>query len=127
MRVCIYFVEQGNIGTARYMAPEVILENKYNEKADVHSFAVLCWEACAAKKPYAHLDAPQVKEHVSKWHERPSPYMWSWPRKLNHILKRGWAKRPQDRPSMAEFHKALLKVQQKLHSTSNNSSLLKTQ
>lgn len=103
----------GNIGTARYMSPEVISEEHYNEKADVHSFAVLCWECCAAKKPYDHLDAKNVKEHVLSWNLRPMPY-WSWPLKLQRILKKGWARKPQDRPSMAEFHKALVKVQAKL-------------
>ena len=107
----------GNIGTARYMSPECILEKPYNEKSDVHSFAVLCWEACAAKKPYASLDAKKVKEHVSKWNERPKPY-WSWPRRLRKVLKQGWAKRPEDRPSMEEFHRTLLKVQASLPKSS---------
>ena len=101
----------------RYMAPEVILEKPYNEKSDVHSFAVLCWEACAAKKPYSGLDAKKVKEHVSKWHERPNPY-WSWPRRLRKIMKQGWTKRQEDRPTMAEFHKALVKVQASLPKSS---------
>lgn len=107
----------GNIGTARYMSPEVILEKRYNEKSDVHSFAVLCWEACAAKKPYSGLDAKKVKEHVSKWNERPKPY-WSWPRRLRKLMKRGWAKRQEDRPTMAEFHQTLLKVQSQLPKSS---------
>lgn len=107
----------GNIGTARYMSPECILEKPYNEKSDVHSFAVLCWEACAAKKPYSSLDAKKVKEHVSKWNERPKLY-WSWPRRLRKVMKQGWARRPEDRPSMAEFHKSLVKVQNSLPKSS---------
>ncbi|CAB9501818.1 Probable LIM domain-containing serine/threonine-protein kinase DDB_G0287001 [Seminavis robusta] len=116
----------GNIGTARYMAPELILEKPYNEKADVHSFAVLCWEACAAKKPYSSLDAKAVKEHVSRWNERPKTY-WSWPRKLRKILKQGWARDPKDRPSMQEFHTALRKVQAGLPKSSLNEYLVEQQ
>jgi serine/threonine protein kinase len=109
----------GNIGTARYMSLEIIAPvpgsevHRYNEKTDVHSFAILCWEACAAKKPYAKLDAKKVKERVSLWNERPKPY-WSWPRKLRRILKKGWARDPKHRPTMAEFHTTLLKVQASL-------------
>lgn len=103
----------GNIGTARYMDPAVIAGENYNEKADVHSFSVLCWECCAGKKPYSNLDAAKVKEHVSKWNERPKIY-WSWPRRLKNIMQKGWSKQQQDRPSMAEFHRALVKVQKAL-------------
>lgn len=103
----------GNIGTARYMDPAVILGQEYNEKADVHSFSVLCWECCAGKKPYSSLDAKKVKEHVSKWHERPKVY-WSWPRKLKQVMQKGWSRGQEDRPSMAEFHRALVKVQKSL-------------
>ena len=116
----------GNIGTARYMDPAVIMGENYNEKADVHSFAVLCWECCAGKKPYSNLDAKKVKDHVSKWNERPKVY-WSWPRKLKQIMQKGWAKRQEDRPSMAEFHKALVKVQRSLPASNIDLAALQQQ
>jgi len=113
----------GNIGTARYMDPAVILSLNYNEKADVHSFSVLCWEACAGKKPYSKLDAAKVKERVSKWHERPKVY-WSWPRKLKNLLRKGWAVKSEDRPAMQEFHKILVKVQKSLPKSNIDPALL---
>ena len=34
----------GKTGSARYMAPEVALSRPYNEKADVHSFAMILYQ-----------------------------------------------------------------------------------
>ncbi len=42
----------GEVGSYRYMAPEVVRHEPYNTKADVYSWAVLSWEMLAVEKPY---------------------------------------------------------------------------
>lgn len=41
----------GEIGTVRYMAPEVALCKEYNAKVDVYSWAVLYWQCLTLEKP----------------------------------------------------------------------------
>mmetsp|Transcript_22667 Transcript_22667/g.36701 ORF Transcript_22667/g.36701 Transcript_22667/m.36701 type:complete len:445 (+) Transcript_22667:1770-3104(+) len=63
-------------GSPRYMAPEVGMEEPYNELCDVYSFGVLFWEMMALTKPYDKLDMVGLIEDV--WRndaraKRPSP------------------------------------------------------
>ncbi len=44
-----------NAGTITYMAPEVIVEGRYNEKADVYSYGILLCELFQGKSPYHHI------------------------------------------------------------------------
>ena len=44
-------------GTDEYMAPEVMMGEKYNEKADVYSFGMVCCELIT------HRDPPERQAH----------------------------------------------------------------
>jgi serine/threonine protein kinase len=37
----------GGLGTFQWMAPEVLANQRYSEKADVYSFGIVMWECCA--------------------------------------------------------------------------------
>ena len=50
----------GLTGSRRYMAPEVILCKPYNLKADVYSFAIVCWELTSLKVAF---DGYDVEKH----------------------------------------------------------------
>lgn len=39
----------GGLGTFQWMAPEVLGHQRYSERADVYSFAIVLWE-CVARK-----------------------------------------------------------------------------
>ncbi|KAI3408099.1 uncharacterized protein J3R85_020430 [Psidium guajava] len=59
------FQSQGGVmtaetGTYRWMAPEVINHQRYDEKADVFSFAVVLWELITAKIPYENMTPLQA-------------------------------------------------------------------
>ena len=43
------------IGTYQWMAPEVIKSQKYTEKADVFSFAIILWEIASREPPYRSI------------------------------------------------------------------------
>ena len=45
----------GKIGTYQWMAPEVITNQKYTEKADVFSFGIILWEIAVREPPYKRI------------------------------------------------------------------------
>jgi serine/threonine protein kinase len=42
------------------MAPEVLANQRYSNKADVYSFAVVMWECCARQVPFEGLNGVQA-------------------------------------------------------------------
>ena len=41
----------GGAGTLRYMAPEVLLNEKYNDSVDVYSWGLVMWYMCTGSRP----------------------------------------------------------------------------
>ncbi|GAX15298.1 hypothetical protein FisN_8Hh405 [Fistulifera solaris] len=84
----------GNIGTPRYMAPEVLREQPYNVKADVFSFSQVLWEILTQERaPGANSSRPMIPKE--------------WPGTLRRILERGWSEDLNERPCMTEYKYAL--------------------
>ena len=48
-------------GSYRWMAPEVIRHKSYDEKCDVYSFAMLCWEMLTYRMPFDKMHALQAR------------------------------------------------------------------
>lgn len=48
-----------NQGAAAWMAPEVWSGGRYDQKADVYSFAIICWELCTFGDPCCDL-VPEI-------------------------------------------------------------------
>lgn len=99
----------GKKGTSRYMAPEVISRKHYNCKADVYSFCILLWEMLSLSKPYGGMDGNEVKENVAHKGLRPK-IIKEWPSQIRMILKYGFSKRPEERPTMAQIQQTLEKI-----------------
>ncbi|KAL3903242.1 MAG: hypothetical protein SGARI_005465, partial [Bacillariaceae sp.] len=45
------------VGSRRYIAPEVARREPYNLKSDVYSFGLIVWEMLSLHKPYAEFEA----------------------------------------------------------------------
>lgn len=91
----------GKVGTLRYMAPEVILSCKYNQKVDTYSWAMLYWQCLTLTKPYAVMDQNTHLKNVCKLGERP-PMKNTWPESIRYLLKKSWEHDPQNRLTMLE-------------------------
>lgn len=52
------------IGTPAYMAPETWTGSLYNEKVDVYSWGILCWEVLLREKPYDCLSITHLEVNV---------------------------------------------------------------
>lgn len=46
----------GEVGSFRYMAPELVKHEPYNMSVDIYSWAVLSWEMLAIDKPYTGIN-----------------------------------------------------------------------
>ncbi|KAK8580186.1 hypothetical protein V6N13_143311 [Hibiscus sabdariffa] len=100
------FQHQGGVmtaetGTYRWMAPEVINHQPYDQKADVFSFAIVLWELVTAKVPYDTMTPLQAALGVRQG-LRPDLPENAHP-KLLDLMQRCWEAAPEKRPSFSEI------------------------
>ena len=97
----------GDTGSPRYMAPEVALNQPYNEKCDVYSFSILLWEILVVEPPFAHYTSrKQLVQKVAQLGARPKVDD-SWPSKLIDLLREGWHADIGKRPSFLKLGNVL--------------------
>ena len=87
------------------MAPEVLSKNKYSEKADVYSFAIVLVELFTGKHPYSEerfvkMNQAQLMYHIIEQHARPT--IDELHPAIQQLIKDCWALDPKIRPSFAE-------------------------
>uniref|UniRef100_A0A803NJ03 non-specific serine/threonine protein kinase n=2 Tax=Cannabis sativa TaxID=3483 RepID=A0A803NJ03_CANSA len=113
------FQSQGGVmtaetGTYRWMAPEVINHQPYDQKADVFSFSIVLWELVTAKIPYESMTPLQAALGVRQG-MRPELPSDAHP-KLLELMQRCWDETPCDRPAFsdvrAELENLLIEVQE---------------
>jgi len=104
-----------NQGSTLWMAPEVMqgddpeMHSKFNpRKADVYSFAIICFEILTGEDPYydAGLGILQIKEQVKAGMLRPK-LPEDCPPKLAALIRRCWHPISQERPLFPEICKEL--------------------
>lgn len=96
-------LRHGPIGTPLWMAPEVLKNRPYNEKADVYSFAITLWEMLTGRDPWEEVDdLMQLVTAVCQEHRRPKlpPGI---PTRLKNIINACWDPNPEIRPKMGEI------------------------
>ncbi|KAJ4965149.1 hypothetical protein NE237_016998 [Protea cynaroides] len=111
-------------GTYRWMAPEVINHQSYDQKADVFSFAIVLWELRTGKVPYDTM-TPLLAALGVRQGLRPEIPDNTHPRLLE-LMQRCWEVVPSSRPSFSEIsvelEELLLDVQATSDKCSNGSS-----
>lgn len=103
-----------------WYAPEVLAEQekqgtassslskaKYSEKADVYSFAMICFELLTGKVPFedGHLQGDKMAQNI-KAGERPL-FPFSSPKFLVSLTKKCWAIDPASRPGFSSICRIL--------------------
>ena len=97
------------VGSLRWMAPEVALGRDYGFAADVHSTALVVWSAAAVGVPFSGLDVATLREHVHSGGHRP-PIREGWPLGFGAVLRGAWAYEPTVRPTMEEMRDGLAEI-----------------
>ena len=95
-----------NCGTVQWMAPEVLANRSYDEKADVYSFGIIVWELLSRECPYEGMTAIQCALAVLNRDKRPEIPKWC-PPGLHALIKSCIKKDPSDRPTFTEIIVAL--------------------
>lgn len=85
------------------MSPEVLRGEELNEKADVYSFAIVCWEIYERKEPFKHHTSySKFVKAVCDYQERP-PLPPDMHCKLKKLISDCWQDNPSLRPSFGEI------------------------
>jgi len=94
------------IGTLRYVAPEVLSSNVYNESADIYSFALVMLENVTFKIPFENdtWDS-EILEKVCKGIRPSIPP--STPSSYSFLIQQCWSHNIHDRPSFSNILKQL--------------------
>jgi serine/threonine protein kinase len=104
-----------NVGTTRWMAPEIIrcldsrsqgngegLVVQYPFKCDVYSFAMVCYEILSGDIPFSHISsASEVKKMVLDGGHPELPTRC--PELLKNLIERCWSLSASQRPKFGEI------------------------
>lgn len=96
--------------TINWTAPEVLRNPKVFEKpSDVYSLTMVLWELLTGQVPFdeAGLGPSEGREQILTHGKRPV-IPDDTPTEYAHLLERGWAQDPAERPTAAELRDALI-------------------
>lgn len=104
----------GNVGTRRWMAPEIFkankddehLEHAYPMKADVYSFGVICSEILTGEEPYSDIQLNSLYSKVTGSFPL-RPRLKYCHQALSSLISSCWEADPRERPTMADVCRVL--------------------
>ncbi|CAM9132741.1 unnamed protein product, partial [Discosporangium mesarthrocarpum] len=99
------------VGTACWLAPEVIKHAKGSEQADVYAFGIMLWELATREEVHQGLSAAQIIARVANDGLRPNPpggCPW------HDVMVACWHENPLKRPTFQQIVDRLTGVQDKL-------------
>jgi serine/threonine protein kinase len=101
----------GGVGSCGYMAPEVARHEKYNEKADIFSFALIMYFISSGRDPYHEIgtDYMKILKQYSEGKE-PRPTITDCPSVIRAIMKDAWHSKPSERPSASDLVEQLAEL-----------------
>ncbi len=88
----------GQIGSPRYMAPEVVKSGYYNQLCDVYSFGILLFEMLTTTLPYENMSVTEHVLNVAIKGKRPSTSAVK-PKIIATLLSNCWQEKFSSRPS----------------------------
>eukprot|EP00522_Entomoneis_paludosa_P008991 CAMPEP_0172455292 /NCGR_PEP_ID=MMETSP1065-20121228/11993_1 /TAXON_ID=265537 /ORGANISM="Amphiprora paludosa, Strain CCMP125" /LENGTH=1049 /DNA_ID=CAMNT_0013207753 /DNA_START=294 /DNA_END=3443 /DNA_ORIENTATION=- len=103
------------VGTACWLAPEVIKHARSSKYSDVYSYGIVLWELATREEVYRGLETTQIIAKVANENLRPPvPQDCPW----KDLMVQCWAENPKDR---LEFTEIVLKLSELSESFQNGS------
>jgi serine/threonine protein kinase len=88
------------VGTACWLAPEVIKHARSSKYSDVYGFGIVLWELATREEVYQGLETTQIIAKVANDNLRPPvPQDCPW----KHLMVKCWEEKPQDRLEFNEI------------------------
>jgi serine/threonine protein kinase len=88
------------VGTACWLAPEVIKHARSSKYSDVYGYGIVLWELATREEVYQGLETTQIIAKVANDNLRPPvPQDCPW----KHLMVKCWAEKPQDRLEFNEI------------------------
>eukprot|EP01132_Coremiostelium_polycephalum_P000471 gene471-597_t len=115
--------QKGPKGTALYMAPEVMMKQEFNEKADVYSFGLILYELATCEElfpEYSEIDP--FYDAICNKRLRPT-IPGFFPKSLANLIQRCWDHDPSNRPAFSEISNRLNEVLIDIALSNNQSSI----
>jgi len=99
--------KKGPKGTALYMAPEVMRQEAFNEKADVYSFGLILWELLTGEEPFPQYEELDPFYQAICYDDERPPIPPDTPLSLTTLMKNCWDADPANRPPFEDIRKCL--------------------
>lgn len=88
------------VGTACWLAPEVIKHARSSKYSDVYGYGIVLWELATREEVYQGLETTQIIAKVANESLRPPvPQDCPW----KDVMVQCWEERPQDRPEFIDI------------------------
>jgi predicted Ser/Thr protein kinase len=97
------------LGPIRWMAPESLRSPIYNEKTDVWSFGIVCWEIVCRQEPHLNEDPLSIGGKIRDECFTPLIPDDCNP-KIKQLMKDCWNPNPEDRPDIKSICDRLEKI-----------------
>eukprot|EP01132_Coremiostelium_polycephalum_P005519 gene5519-6877_t len=112
------------MGSLAWMAPESFRGEKYTEKVDVYSYAIILWELMTCKDPYGSMEPLKMAFLAAMEDYRPS--LQNIPEPWSLLISKCWKPRPQDRPTFEEILQLIDQIEQNMNFVYSISSTITT-
>jgi len=106
------------VGTACWLAPEVIKYARSSKFSDVYGYGIILWELATREEVYKGLESTQIIAQVANDNLRPPiPQNCPW----SYVMVKCWSEIPEDRYTFEEIVRELNTISLQLEEDTNTS------
>jgi serine/threonine protein kinase len=101
------------VGTACWLAPEVIKHARSSKFSDVYGYGIVLWELATREEVYSGLESTQIIARVANDNLRPPPPLNN---PFTSLMIKCWSENPHDRPHFPQIVEELNRIANLLRS-----------